>query len=150
MPAQSVSAAQLPCSQKRPDSALSGPWPRPPPFAQDCPAPSHPGGGSSGHHCSITPLKCVPSWKPWRHLLRKSLELCSPGCLDKHPSTSESKLGTKLPPSASLCSPKVCSGKPWPLLLSRKSEFQFLLKAIQALWAYNQSLPSLWSLLRSP
>lgn len=36
-----------PALPERPGSALSGPWPRPPPFSQDRPAPSHQGGGSS-------------------------------------------------------------------------------------------------------
>lgn len=139
MPAQPVSAAGLPGSQKRPDSALSGPWPRPPPFSQGCPVPSHPGRGSSGHHCSITPLKCVPSWKPCRHLLRKSLKLYSPGCLDTPPSTSKSKLGTKLSSwglvfallKSTLAGHALCCP---PGSLSSK--------AIQALWANHQSLPS--------
>ena len=38
---------QAPALPERRGSALSGPWPRPPPFSQDRPAPYHRGGGSS-------------------------------------------------------------------------------------------------------
>lgn len=54
-----------PCRALPPGSALSGPWPRPPPFSQDRPAPSHRGGGSSRpplvHFISIPEARQAPA-----------------------------------------------------------------------------------------